>query len=68
MPAPQYVTAAKAQHQWVWITLGDEQRARVKITAVKNSGRGFSKLSFQHPTCGRVTEEFSNRHQLEVAP
>lgn len=69
MPQPPPTVMAKdARNAWVWVTLGAEQRARVKVTAIKESGRGFSKLSFVHPTCGRVTEEFPNRQPLVLAP
>jgi hypothetical protein len=66
---PQAIRADQSKGQWVWVTMSGEEPARVKISVIKEHGRGFVHLSFKHPTCGSVTNfELAKNHQLTLAP
>jgi hypothetical protein len=69
MMAPETVRADQSKGLWVLVTMTGEQETRVKVSVVREHGRGFVHLSFKHPTCGSVTNfELARNHQLTIAP
>jgi hypothetical protein len=63
----EIVYAKESRGRWVWVTV-ESDPIRVQISATKQEGRGFTKISFRHDTVGRMSQVVPSMTRLEIAP
>lgn len=61
------VYAKDSRGRWVSLTV-EADPIRVQISATKQEGRGFTRISFRHDTVGRMSQVVPSMTRLELAP